>query len=63
MMKIYKYITILLIACWAFSADEMGVSLWLPTPIFTPLPAWGLPSSYGDQTMRPHFEMIDDLSF
>ena len=50
-------------SCWAYFADEIRGSLWLPIPFSIPLPASALPSSYGDQTMRPHFEMIDDLSF
>ena len=49
--------------CLAFSADEIWVRPWLSIPFSIPLPASALPSSYGDQTMRPHFEMIDDLSF
>ena len=50
-------------SCWAYFADEIWGSLWLPIPFSIPLPASASPSSYGDQTMRPHFEMIDDLSF
>ena len=46
-----------------FSADEIRGSPWLPTPFSFPLPVLAWRSSYGDQTMRPHFEMIDDLSF
>ena len=49
--------------CWAFSADEIWGSPWLPIPFSIPLPASALPLSYWDQIMRPHFEMIDDLSF
>ena len=49
--------------CWAFSADEILGSPWLSIPFSILLPASGWHSSYGDQTMRPHFEMIDDLSF
>ena len=48
---------------WAYFADEIWGSPWLPIPFSIPLPASASPSSYGDQTMRPHFEMIDDLSF
>ena len=50
-------------SCWVYFADEIWGSRWLPIPFSIPLPASALPSSYGDQTMRPHFEMIDDLSF
>lgn len=50
-------------SCWAYFADEIWGSPWLPIPFSIPLPASVSPSSYGDQTMRPHFEMIDDLSF
>ena len=50
-------------SCWAYFADEIWGSLWLPIPFSIPLPASASPSSYGDQTMRPHFEMINDLSF
>lgn len=50
-------------SCWAYFADEIWGSPWLPIPFSIPLPASALPSSYGDQTMRPHLEMIDDLSF
>ena len=59
-MKIYKYITILLIVLLGiFCGRNWGQSL----PFSIPLPASVSPSSYGDQTMRPRFEMIDDLSF
>ena len=50
-------------SCWAYFADEIWGSLWLPIPFSILLPASASPSSYGDQIMRPHFEMIDDLSF
>ena len=50
-------------SCWALSADEIGDSPWLLTPFSILLPASVWHSSYGDQIMRPHFEMIDDLSF
>ena len=50
-------------SCWAYFADEIWGSPWLPIPSSIPLPASVSPSSYGDQTMRPHFEMTDDLSF
>ena len=50
-------------SCWVFSADEIWGSPWLPIPFSILLPASVWRSSYGDQTMRPHFEMIDDLSF
>ena len=62
-MKIYKYITILMIVLLGISADEIWVRPWLPIPFSIPLPASVSLSPYGDQTMRPHFEMIDDLSF
>ena len=50
-------------SCWVYFADEIWGSLWLPIPFSIPLPASASPLSYGDQIMRPHFEMIDDLSF
>ena len=53
--------------CWSFflvfSADEIWDSPWLLIPFSILLPASVWHSSYGDQTMRLHFEMIDDLSF
>ena len=53
--------------CWSFflvfSADEIWNSPWLLIPFSILLPASVWHSSYGDQIMRPHFEMIDDLSF
>ena len=48
---------------WAYFADEIWGSPWLSTPFSILLPASASPSSYGDQIMRLHFEMIDDLSF
>ena len=50
-------------SCLVFSADEIWGSPWPSIPFSILLPASGWRSSYGDQTMRPHFEMIDDLSF
>ena len=62
-MKIYKYITILMILLLGiFCGRNLGQSL-APDTFLYPAACFGLALIVWDQTMRPHFEMIDDLSF